>query len=78
MPIMMNTTQHQPLPAAVMERFQQEYDLQTGGDSPLDEAYTKLLHEDETCWIVLYEEGHEVVTVIYKDPERRMESLEIT
>lgn len=58
------------------ERIQKEFDRQTGGDFQLDENAMTLLKEEEDCWIVLYKDGNRVINVVYKDIDKRMESLE--
>jgi len=36
-----------------------------------------MIFEDDACWIMLYREGNKVIDVIYKDPNRVMDCLEI-
>jgi hypothetical protein len=63
-----------------MRRFQEELNLQMGGsqDYTAELSFATLLHEDERCWIILYEDSTRVLDVVYKDPGRRMESQELS
>ncbi len=60
-----------------MKRLGKEIEWQTNGDMTADPAYTRLIHEDDDCWIFLYEDMTKVVEVVYKDPARRMQGMEI-
>jgi len=44
---------------------------------PVDANAVTLIFEDDACWIMLYREGNKVIDVIYKDPNRVMDCLEI-
>lgn len=61
----------------MLKRFQDEMDVQTGGGFPVDANAVTMIFEDDACWIMLYRDGNKVIDVIYKDPNRVMDCLEI-
>lgn len=62
----------------VLQRFQHEMDVQTEDTFRLEPTFATLLYEDNRCWILLYsEDGTKAVNVIPKNPDRRMETLEV-
>jgi hypothetical protein len=66
-------------------RLQNEYLLQQGIEEltadnrevyGLDESGLQLIFENKTAWLVMNTE-YDVLNIVYKDSEKRMESVEI-
>lgn len=60
-----------------LKRLQKEFDYQTGGDFLLSQEYATLLYENENVWLILYQDDNNVLNIVYKDKNKRMECIEI-
>jgi hypothetical protein len=59
------------------ERYLAECEAQMGDSFIFDPDCARVIYENDHMWLILYTEGHNVLNVVYKDPEIGMESVEL-